>query len=104
MFVVIFTLIHLLISSVCSLPSVTKVDLQDKDFLTALAQHAQTLAKIILNRSDSGFHLAEDAQVSFELSVQDRLASNFDRISVCHHRKSTKSEISAGSTVGQRVR
>jgi hypothetical protein len=42
---------------------VSKVDLQDKDFLTALANHAQALAKIILKRSDSGFHLAEDAQV-----------------------------------------
>jgi hypothetical protein len=42
---------------------VNKVDLQDKEFLTALANHAQALAKIILKRSDSGYHLAEDAQV-----------------------------------------
>lgn len=43
---------------------VSKVDLQDKEFLTALANHAQALAKVILRRSDSGQHLAEDAQVN----------------------------------------
>lgn len=42
---------------------VSKVDLQDRGFLTALANHAQALAKIILRRSNSGQHLAEDAQV-----------------------------------------
>ncbi len=42
---------------------VSKIDLQDKEFLTTLANHAQALAKIILKRSDSGYHLAEDAQV-----------------------------------------
>jgi hypothetical protein len=42
---------------------VSRVDLQDKEFLQALANHAQALAEIILKRSDSGFHLAEDAQV-----------------------------------------
>ncbi len=42
---------------------VSKVDLQDKEFLTALAHHAQALAKIILKRSDAGYRLAEDAQV-----------------------------------------
>lgn len=42
----------------------SKVDLQDKEFLTALANHAQALAKVILRRSDSGQHLAEDAQVN----------------------------------------
>ena len=42
---------------------VSKVDLHDKEFLTALANHAQALARIILKRSDSGIHLAEDAQV-----------------------------------------
>jgi len=42
---------------------VSKVDLQDKEFLTTLANHAQALARIILKRSDSGYHLAEDAQV-----------------------------------------
>ncbi|CAF3362122.1 unnamed protein product [Rotaria sp. Silwood1] len=42
----------------------SKVDLQDKEFLTALANHAQALAKIILKRSDSGYHLAEDAQLA----------------------------------------
>lgn len=46
---------------------VSKVDLQDKEFLTALASHAQALAKIILKRSNSGFHLAEDAQVIYRI-------------------------------------
>ncbi|CAF0839380.1 unnamed protein product [Didymodactylos carnosus] len=41
---------------------VDKIDLQDKDFLSALAEHAQALAKIILKRTDSGHHLVEDAQ------------------------------------------
>ncbi|CAF0909783.1 unnamed protein product [Rotaria sordida] len=41
----------------------SNVDLQDKEFLTALANHAQALARIILKRSDSGHHLAEDAQL-----------------------------------------
>ena len=78
MFVVFLTLtLYFLSSLICSLTSVTKVDLQDKDFLTALAQHAQALAKIILKRSDSGYHLAEDAQVRFDLTVQNRLTSNF---------------------------
>ncbi|CAF4339793.1 unnamed protein product [Rotaria socialis] len=40
----------------------SKVDLQDKDFLTALANHAQSLARIILKRTSSGHHLAQDAQ------------------------------------------
>jgi hypothetical protein len=43
---------------------VSQVDLQDKEFLTALAHHAQALARIILKRSDSGYSLAEDAQVN----------------------------------------
>ena len=42
---------------------VSKADLQDKGFLTALANHAQALARIILKRTNSGHHLAEDAQV-----------------------------------------
>lgn len=48
----------------------SRVDLQDKEFLSALAYHAQALARIILKRSDSGYHLAEDAQVrlNFEFS------------------------------------
>ena len=49
-----------MIFSVCL---VSKVDLQNKDFLIALADHAQALAKIILRRSGSGQRLAEDAQV-----------------------------------------
>lgn len=44
----------------------SKVDLQDKEFLSALAHHAQALARIILKRSDSGYHLAEDAQVRID--------------------------------------
>jgi hypothetical protein len=66
-------LIYLNNENVCNLISenkkyfvyflVNKVDLQDKEFLTALANHAQALARIILKRSDSGYHLAEDAQV-----------------------------------------
>ena len=47
----------------CGLFLVSRVDLQDRDFLSALANHAQALARIILNRSNSGVHLAEDAQV-----------------------------------------
>ncbi|CAF2964306.1 unnamed protein product [Rotaria sp. Silwood2] len=42
----------------------SKVDLKDKEFLTALANHAQALARIILKRSNSGYHLAEDAQLA----------------------------------------
>jgi hypothetical protein len=63
-------LIYLNNEDVCRLKSflfiyflVSKIDLQDKEFLTTLANHAQALAKIILKRSDSGYHLAEDAQV-----------------------------------------
>lgn len=41
----------------------SKVDLQDKEFLSALANHAQALAKIILKRTNSGRRLADDAQV-----------------------------------------
>lgn len=63
-----FVYIVIIDSLICSighfLSLVTKVDLQDREFLTALAQHAQALAKIILKRSDSGYHLAEDAQVT----------------------------------------
>ena len=53
-----FTFIRL---SFCSI--VTHIDLQDRDFLTALANHAQALAKIIVKRPHAGHHLAEDAQV-----------------------------------------
>ncbi len=41
----------------------SKADLQDKGFLTTLANHAQALARIILKRTNSGHHLAQDAQV-----------------------------------------
>lgn len=51
----------------------SRVDLQDKDFLSALAHHAQALARIILTRSDSGYHLAEDAQVRINLRFSSAL-------------------------------
>lgn len=56
---------------------VSKVDLQDKEFLQALANHAQALAKIILKRTNSGHHLAEDAQVNtLENSKQTTLSKS----------------------------
>ncbi|CAF4243295.1 unnamed protein product, partial [Didymodactylos carnosus] len=48
-----------------------KLDIQDKHFFSALAKHAQTLAKIILKRTDSGHHLIEDAQHAIIENLQN---------------------------------
>ena len=76
---------------------VSQVDLQDKDFLTALAHHAQALARIILTRSDSGFHLAEDAQVNS--IIHYRFQSSL--YSVSDYRKYSKFKISSRSKTCQ---
>jgi hypothetical protein len=79
---------------------VSQVDLQDRDFLTALAHHAQALARIILKRSDSGYHLAEDAQVNS--IIHSRFQSSL--YSVSDYRKYSKFKISSRSKTYQCIR